>query len=153
MDEEIRRRVERTAEANLENERLTADLDDQAADFLLDWGVAWAKMIAQRTVGLSEPEAAEIMDEPLRALRGLLRSVNRWVSRAQEMDEIERTALLTQMIEHVTAINGPEGRLPHNEQQIVFLQEHAKDIDDPSQMIARLHELFEGSNGVFRGQG
>ena len=38
MDEEIRRRVERAAESILENERLTADLDDQAADFLLDWG-------------------------------------------------------------------------------------------------------------------
>lgn len=152
MDEETRRRVERAAESILENERLTADLDDQAANFLLDWGVTWAKMIAQRSAGLSESEADEIMDEALRALRGLLRSVNRWVSRAPQMDEVERTTLLTQMVEQVAAINGPEGRLPHNEQQLAFLQEHAKDTGDPPQMIARLRELFEGSNEVFRRQ-
>jgi hypothetical protein len=144
MDEETRRRVERVAETILENERLTAELDDQAADFLLDWGVAWAKMIAQRTAGLGEPEADEIMDEPLRALRGLLRSVNRWVSRASEMDEVERATLLTQMVEQVATICGSEGRLPDDEQQAAFLQEHASGTDNPPHMIARLRELFEG---------
>jgi hypothetical protein len=37
---EITRRIKRTAESILENERLTADLDDEAAKELLNWAAA-----------------------------------------------------------------------------------------------------------------
>jgi hypothetical protein len=48
---EVSQRIERAAESILENERLTADLDDAAAQVLIDWGLACAELIAGSTDG------------------------------------------------------------------------------------------------------
>ena len=73
----VERRAARAAESLLENERLTADLDDAAAQVLLDWGIALAKTIAQSTASMDDAAAEEAMYPRMRALRQLLRAVNR----------------------------------------------------------------------------
>ena len=47
---EIQQRIQRAAESILENEALSADLDDDAAKLLLDWGVKRAEQIAIQTI-------------------------------------------------------------------------------------------------------
>jgi len=47
--DELTRRAQDLAESILENESLTADLDDAAAKVLIDWGVACAEIIAHST--------------------------------------------------------------------------------------------------------
>lgn len=75
-------RRQRAAERVLENEALTADLDDDAAKVLLDWGLALADRAAHETA--TAPEADAALDERLAAVRRLLRRVGRWAANPEE---------------------------------------------------------------------
>ena len=77
---ELQRRYERVAERILENERLTAGLDDEAAAVLLEWGLSWAGNIVTATTGMPEIEANEMMSPRLKANRRLMRYVNKWIT-------------------------------------------------------------------------
>ena len=96
--------INHAVENILENESLTTDLDDAAAEALLDWGVACAKMIAQSTVGLNKIEAEDVMLPRLRATRRLMRLMNRWGSKRLQMDVESNAALLTKVIEQAVII-------------------------------------------------
>ena len=91
---DVDRRIERAAEGILTNERLTADLDDEPAQVLLDWGLAWAQMIAESTAGLDDAAAMSITKPRLKAVRRLMRTVNRWASSRQSMDAAADRVLL-----------------------------------------------------------
>ena len=78
--DELQRRFERAAEGILENERLTAGLDDEAAAVLIDWGLSWAGVIVIATAGMPDSEAEELLSPRLKANRRLMRYVNRWVT-------------------------------------------------------------------------
>ena len=54
-------RTRRAVESLLENESLTADLDDAAAKELLDWGIAHAKEIISDTADMDDEGAEEAM--------------------------------------------------------------------------------------------
>ncbi len=81
---ESQKRIQRTAESILENEALTAGLDDDAAKFLLNWGVERAQVIASETIEMDDAQAEEAMYQPLRALRKMLRAANNWATDPQE---------------------------------------------------------------------
>ena len=110
----IQERIQRAVESILENEALTADLDDAAAQILLDWGVNRARAIASETTEMNEAQAEEFMYPPMRALRKMLRNINKWAVNPQEStlagiteqaeivygsspDEAHITAFLTQI--------------------------------------------------------
>jgi hypothetical protein len=59
----------------LENENLTADLEDAEADWLIQWGIAQIDIV---TEGLTEETAA---DEKISALMSLMRRISRTVAR------------------------------------------------------------------------
>ncbi len=95
-DADVTKRVNQAVERILENERLTADLDDEVAEALVEWGVAWAEMIARSSAGLDDLAAEEVTSPKERALRRLMRRVNKWVAQlpaaaqpeaAQERDQ------------------------------------------------------------------
>ncbi len=141
--EDLAERVRRAAESILENERLTADLDDRAARVLLDWGIDCAELIARSTLGLSDLGAAEIMSPRLRATRRMMRSVNRWVAEREEMDADGAGALLAGIAEQTAIIHG-EGLPPLTRaQQEGFLGRSLALIGRPSEMIAELRMLIE----------
>ena len=70
--------TQRAVESILENEALTADLDDQAASLLLDWAMSLAKQAAQGVAGMDEASAEEQFNERMRNVRQFIRQVNRW---------------------------------------------------------------------------
>lgn len=144
---ELTRRVNRVAESILENERLTADLDDAAAKVLLDWGVACAERIAQSTTGLNDPEAEEVMSPRLRATRRLMRSVNRWIANRREMDAEGSATLLTKIIEQAAIIYDEDFTPPNHDRRDAFLRQSLDLIDDPPQLIVNLRRLIEHSDG------
>ena len=65
-------RARRAVESILENESLTADLDDVEAQRLLEWGIVHAKRLAA--------ENRESLDDELNALRWLMRGINKLVA-------------------------------------------------------------------------
>ncbi len=147
-DEKLARRSRRAAESLLENESLTADLDDAAAKVLIDWGIACAKAAAQGTAGLDDDQAETEMDTRLRATRKLMRSVNKWVAGYAEMDEESQVALLARMQEQVAAIYGPGSLSPDFQQLRAFVEELAQTTGGPehqmsSAIVARLRALLE----------
>ena len=68
-DQEGEVRARRAVESILENESLTADLDDVEAQRLLEWGIVHAKRLAA--------ENRESLDDELNALRRLMRGINK----------------------------------------------------------------------------
>ncbi len=145
---EVTRRIQRAAESILENEKLTADLDDAAANVLLDWGVACAEKIAGSTDGLGDSEAEEVISPRLRATRRLMRQVNRWVASGPDIDTEEEAEFLNQIIEQASVIYGDSFIPPADSQLTSFLVRHGELTDDPTQFIADLRELLEKPTDV-----
>jgi hypothetical protein len=127
----IQKRIQRAAESILENEALTADLDDDAAKALLDWGVACAEKIASDTAELNDEEAEEAMYQPMRALRKMLRAANKWVANPQS-ENLER---ITEQASKVFNSNSDEG------QQTAFLTALP---EDTTTRVQALRKFIDG---------
>jgi hypothetical protein len=140
----LEQRVRRAAESILENESLTAGLDDTTAKELLDWGIACAEAIAQETAGLNDDEAEAVISPRLRATRGLMRRVRQWVVNRQEMEAEAGAELLSEVIEQA-AIIYQDFVPPDDDQREVFEGEWLNLADDPPQMIVRLRMFIEGT--------
>jgi len=133
---ELERRTQHAVESILGNESLTADLDDPAAQALLDWGITCAERIAGRTAGLNDEQAEEIIYPGMRATRRLMRLVQRWASHQTGMD----TALLDQILEQA-AIIYPDFTPPSTHRRVMFLYQIP---DSPLQRIAQIREFVQG---------
>ncbi len=143
--DDVTQRVRRVAERILENESLTADLDDEAAQALLDWGLDWGEKIARNTADLEDTAAEELMSPKLRALRRLMRTVNRWLGAQQEADAEQRASYLANITAHAATIHGGEFTPPDEDHCQDFLMRQAELADQPSVVIANLRLLLEDS--------
>ncbi len=135
-------RIQRAAASILENEGLTPNLDDETAAVVLDWGVARAKAIAQDTAGLDETAAHEAMPPRMRALRRMLRAVNRWIPRRLEMSADNNRTALEGVLEQAALVYDRDRR-PTEEQIRAFLDHDLP--SDPVQAIVALRRLIEGA--------
>jgi hypothetical protein len=143
MDEVLAKRSERAAESILANEKLTADLDDFAADALLDWGIACANHIVQNTVGMNDVQAEEAMYQPMRAVRRLMRTVTRWLSRHESMSKENVAYSLSKVIEQMGVIIG-EGYVPPSDDRHNFFVVEAQHLASyPFTMITKLRRFVE----------
>jgi hypothetical protein len=137
-------RITRVAESLLDNERLTADLDDSAAKELLDWGLSVARQIAQGTADVDDDEQAEQAMYPrLRATRRLMRAVNLWIANQREGDAEGRDQAFNSILEQASVIYGRAFTPPSEEQRATFTSAQSEFIDNPPQMIANLRRFFE----------
>ena len=130
----IQQRLQRATESLLENEALTANLDDQAARVLLDWGVALAQQIVAKTIKLDEAAAEEATYQPMRALRKMLRQINDWASSPDEpgLEKILAQAELS----YGDGFTTPDSELRAQ----FFTQLHS---GDPAQVIGQLRRFIE----------
>jgi hypothetical protein len=144
--EELTQRIDRAAVSILENERLTADLDDAAAEVLLDWGVACARGIARGTAGLNDAEAEEAMYPRLRAARRLMRRVNSWVANRARMDATASTDALNGIVEQAAVIYGEAFTPPNRVQRGGFVMLHLDFGGDPQEFIVNLRQFLEGAS-------
>jgi len=145
---EVSQRIERAAEGILENERLTADLDDAAAQVLLDWGLACAELIAGSTDGLSDSDAEEVMSPRLRATRRLMRGVNEWVAGQADRSPEGGAELLAQIIEQAEVIYGDGFIPPDDDRREAFLARHSRRAENSAQSIEELRKLLENPTGI-----
>ncbi len=134
-------RISRAAESILENEGLTSNLDDTAADSLISWGVACARMAARATSGLNDAEAEDVMSPRLRATRRLMRRINRWIPKRLYKDAESNAASLTKIVDQATVIYGSNLTTLGSEWQDVFLN---RNLDaSPTQLIVNLRASIE----------
>ncbi len=146
--DELSKRTNRVVESILENETLTADLDDVAAKELLDWAIAWVKMIAQSTADLDDADAEDAMYPRLRATRRLMRGVNRWIGHQEKMDTEASARSLTKIIEQVAIIYGDDFTPPPNDELLAFTIQQAESSENPQQMIINLRQLLQNSISI-----
>jgi len=137
-------RIEKAAQSILDNEKLTADLDDDAAQVLLDWGIASAKQIVQGTLGLDDMEAEDAMYQPMRANRRLMRGVNKWASRYEILGDEGHVEALQKIISQAGVIYGADYVPPTPDQQNTFLAECKEFFADIPLWIAKLRSFVEG---------
>jgi hypothetical protein len=140
--DELEDRTRRAVESLMENESLTSSLDDAAAEVLLAWGTDCAKLIVSDTAGLDDPEAEEVMYPRMRALRRLMRRVNKWAARQHGLDKAGDAFSLEQVIEQAVIIYGPGFVAPEPNLRSSFLMQLAFS-PPPMQMIADLRTLIE----------
>lgn len=81
---DIEKRRKQAASSILENERLTADLDDTTADVLLQWGLSLAENIVMDSQDLDDEQAEEAMYVPMKAVRKMMRAINKWINSGDE---------------------------------------------------------------------
>lgn len=124
---DIEKRRNQAASSILENEQLTADLDDATANILLQWGLALTENIVLDSQNLNDEQAEEAMYAPMKAVRKLMRAVNKWLNSgddtyldvvlkqariiygktavlppAESLSTIDTVSALRQAIEHAT---------------------------------------------------
>ena len=129
-------RAQRAAESILENEALTADLDDQAAQVLIDWGVALAQQIAAETAGLDEVAAEEAMYQPQRTLRKMLRQTNRWAAAPD-------AAGLEQILQSAAVIYGFQFMIPGAALPAQLVDQIQVGEQNPAENIYQLRNFIE----------
>ena len=123
MSSDFAHREQLAIERLLEDERLTADLDDAAATALLNWGVQQTKEIVADTERLSNEEAETAMYPRLRGLRTVMRYANNWFGKRGTAD-LEKNQQLIEKIVVKTAVIHPDAFTPANEaEQRLFAQE------------------------------
>ncbi|MCX7683259.1 MAG: hypothetical protein N2508_15050 [Anaerolineae bacterium] len=136
----LEERIKLAVQSLLENESLTGDLDDEAAQTLLDWGIACVRRIVLDTGGLDDEEAAAVMSPRLRATRRLMRRVNAWLATPSPDD---RTAILFDIAAQAAIIYGTGANRvdEHRLQAMASLQPGG--IYTRRELIARLRGLFD----------
>ncbi len=141
--DEVTKRINRVAESILENERLTSDLDDASAKVLLTWVLACGKTIAQDTAGLDDDAAEKAMYPRLKAMRRMMRSINKWIIKLPDADHESSLNLLAKIIDRAAGIYGQDFTPPTLEKQNTFLQEQAEYTGNSPQLIENLRNLIE----------
>ncbi|GAB4579284.1 MAG: hypothetical protein Fur0022_20220 [Anaerolineales bacterium] len=120
-------------DAILENEALTADLDDDAANVLLAWGMSHARLVHHRAVEDPDPEGYAAAQ--MKATRKWMRAVNRWTPARAEKDTAENAAALAEILALAGVNASPD-------QQAAFLTAHLAEA--PPAFIASLRSFIEG---------
>jgi hypothetical protein len=134
-------RVNRVAESILENESLTADLNDEAAGVLIDWGIARAKEVAYSTLEIvDDDQAEEAMYVQMRALRRILRTANQWATKISMIDKEYGESALASIIEQAAILFG-QTYVPPNEASCKDLINRQN--SPPAAFIANLLDLIE----------
>jgi len=153
--EDVDLRIQQVTESLLDNERLTADLDDEAAKVLLDWGLDRATEIVNQTGNMNEHQAYEFLGPRLKAVRRMLSATNRWIScQGHQQSELEQ---LEKIYRQATIVYGqigpeeadldPEGVTGHTwlEERGLgrFIAESSQITGDTAGMIEALRQITE----------
>lgn len=133
-------RIQTAVESILENEGLMADLDDETAQELLDWGIAWAEQIALRTADQPASAAQKLMDDGLSGLRKLLKQINKWIAKREKSTDIDAENL-GKVIKLAESIFGESLPGWDKSSSAVFLQKIS--TLKSARLISELHHLLK----------
>lgn len=140
--DDLGQRQARAAERILGDERLTDNLDDEAAQVLLDWGLTCTEEIVRRHAS-TEDEASQ----RLRAVRRLMRRVNDWAARCDEVRAGEGRQLLAPVIEQLETIYDADFPPPDDEYWSELLSYCDELGATPKRVISLLRTLVMGQSG------
>jgi hypothetical protein len=124
------------------NEALLETLDTDAATEMLNWGIATAKSLINRTMELDD-FAAELAILPrLKAIRQSMRSIANWAA-GKYTDPEDRVKLREKLLGNFRMIFGENSRLPSLEKMDMLLNQAEDKTNTPHQLILKLKQLLE----------
>jgi len=139
---DLRSRMERVIEEISGNEALLETLDTDAATEMLNWGIATAKSLINRTMELDD-FAAELAILPrLKAIRQSMRSIANWAA-GKYTDPEDRVKLREKLLGNFRMIFGENSRLPSLEKMDMLLNQAEDKTNTPHQLILKLKQLLE----------
>jgi hypothetical protein len=139
---DLHSRMERVIEEISGNEALLETLDTDAATEMLNWGIATAKSLINRTMELDD-FAAELAILPrLKAIRQSMRSIANWAA-GKYTDPEDRVKLREKLLGNFRMIFGENSRLPSLEKMDMLLNQAEDKTNTPHQLILKLKQLLE----------
>jgi hypothetical protein len=135
-------RMERVIEEMTGNEALLEMLDTEAASEMLNWGIATAKSIISRTMGLDDFAADLAILPRLKAIRQSMRSIGNWAA-GKYADPESRVELREKLLGHFRTIFGERRELPSARQIDEVLKQVDNNSQTPKQLILKLQDLLE----------
>ena len=153
MSSDFARREQLAIERLLEDERLTADLNDAAATVLLDWGMRQTKEIVADTEMLSNEEAEAAMYPRLRGLRTVMRYANNWFGKRGTAVLEKNQQLIEKIVVKTAVIHPTTFTSADKADQLLFAQE-TNARSDQTQLVnifcawidLQLQEVERGGN-------
>ncbi|MEM7539647.1 MAG: hypothetical protein AAF639_46255 [Chloroflexota bacterium] len=145
IDKIIATRAQQIAESLLGNEGLTDNLDDEAANVLLNWGTELGESIAKASAHLDDEAAEEAMYPQQRALRRMLRDINRWIPKRADMDPAADRVTVEKVLAQAKTVY-PKGLvLPDEDARDAFVKSSVTQND--VEVIRSLRALLEQGQG------
>lgn len=137
----IEQMIRNAEEALLGNERLTSDLDDTAANVLLDWGITMVKKAIFETAAQTPPDLMKAADIRLSGNRKMLQQASR-LTVGRGSQSLERQLLTYEKMSRYAAIAyGTKPSYPGLDLAQMFLQ---RSFELPAEdFIVALREFLE----------
>jgi hypothetical protein len=138
-------RIERVIEEITGNESLLEMLDTEAATEILNWGIATAKSIVNRTQDLDDFAANLALLPRLKAIRQSMRSIGNWAA-GKYADVASRAQLRNKLLENFKVIFGEDSHLPSADKMDAVLNQVDDKTNSPSQLVIKMKQLLEESS-------
>ncbi|MCP4358905.1 MAG: hypothetical protein GY796_12875 [Chloroflexi bacterium] len=139
--DEVNIRIIRMVERILENESLTSNLEDEAAKALINWGVALVEMLGKQTAGMEDAEAEEALYPQEKAVRRLMRLINRWALHLGEDNSATSQQFMPQILEQIVRIYGDKKIIPERPDWEAFLSHSL--VDSPTHLVVSLRNFTD----------
>jgi hypothetical protein len=136
-------RFQRASESILEDESLTAGLDDDAARLLVDWGLDCVHIILE-----GEGQAEDRIEVRLQAVRDLMRLVARWTLNHVSLNPGLRQELSTAIREQAALVYGTINPPSHHLEKGFCLTSSSHPIVQQELIIRELRSLIEPRRSV-----
>src|SRR6266542_2046378 len=138
---EIGARAHRVIDEIMGNEALLEMLETEAATEMLNWGIAMATSLVERTGGLDDAAAEQALMPRLRAVRQSMRTIGNWAA-GKYLDPESRVEMRDKLLEQFRAILGDDVHLPSTEKMDELLIEVDDRNKTPHQLILELRKVF-----------
>lgn len=139
---EINTRIQRVIEEMTGNEALLEMLETDAAMEMLNWGIATAKSIINKTGELDDFTAELALLPRLKAIRQTMRSIGNWAA-GKYVDPASRVQLREKLLGHFRTIFGDDRPLPPAEKMDEVLNQVDDRTNTPHQLVLKLKQLIE----------
>lgn len=140
--EGIESRIKRFVDEIVGNEALLEMLDTDAAAEMLNWGIATATSLVQKTDGMDDAAAELALEPQLKAVRQTMRSAGNWAA-GKYADPASRVPLREKLNEYFTIMFGEKNTLLPSTSMDSLLNQVDDKNKTPLQLIQNFKNLSE----------
>lgn len=140
--EGIESRIKRFVDEIVGNEALLEMLDTDAAAEMLNWGIATATSLVQKTDGMDDAAAELALEPQLKAVRQTMRSAGNWAA-GKYADPASRVPLREKLNEYFTIMFGEKNTLLPSTSMDSLLNQVDDKNKTPLQLIQNFKNLSD----------